>query len=240
MKKYILVIPARYKSSRFPGKPLFKFFDKSMIQLVWENCTKVVNANDVYVATDDIRIKNHCLQNNIQVIMTSANCKTGTDRVYEVSKIVKSKIYINVQGDEPLLKPIMIKNFINFALKNKNNIVNAMTNITNIQEYESKNIPKLICTPENFLIYMSRAPIPGSKNKKFLKTKKQVCIYSFPYDKLRKFGSQKTKTPLEKIEDIEILRFIELGEKIKMFNVSKGTIAVDTPDDAKKVFKLLK
>ncbi len=239
MKKLILVIPARYKSSRFPGKPLFKFKNKAMIQLVWENCTKAINEQNVYVATDDKRIKEYCLKNKIQVIMTSKKCKTGTDRIYEVSKKIKADIYINVQGDEPMLKSSKIKKFIDYAKINKKHVVNAMTNILNKEEYLSTNIPKLICDKNNFLIYMSRLPIPGSKNNEYTKTKKQVCMYSFPRDKLKKFGNQKNKTPIEKIEDIEILRFLELGEKVKMYYVSKGTIAVDTPQDAHKVSRML-
>ena len=239
MKKLILVIPARYKSSRFPGKPLFMFNNKSMIQMVWENCINAIDPKYVYVATDDKRIKDHCMKKNIQVIMTSKNCKTGTDRVYEVSKKIKAELYINVQGDEPMLQSKKIKKFIKFAKSKKKYVVNAKTDLKNSSDLNNTNIPKCICDKNNFLIYMSRLPIPGSKKKTNYKTKKQVCMYSFPQKKLKKFGLQKTKTPIESVEDIEILRFLELGEKIKMINVTKGTLAVDTLGDAKKVLKLI-
>ena len=240
MSEVVIVIPARYESSRFPGKPLYMFGKKSMLQLVWEKCIKSINKKYVYVATDDVRIKKHCLHNKMQVIMTSKKCKTGTDRIYEFSKIVKSKIYINVQGDEPMIRPKDIKKFINFSLLNKYNVVNAMTDISNLNEFKSLNVPKVVYDLDKNLIYMSRSPIPGSKDDSFSKAKKQVCIYSFPRKILRKFGIKRKKTYFENIEDIEILRFLEMGEKVKMLNLAKGTIAVDTISDAKKVRKFFK
>ncbi len=239
MTKVVIVIPARYQSSRFPGKPLFLFGKKTMLQLVWEKCINSINEKNVYVATDDSRIQKHCFKNNIQVVMTSKNCKTGTDRIYEFSKKVKSDIYINVQGDEPLIRSKDIKKFINYSLLHKYTVVNAMTDISTLKEFKSLNVPKVVHDQKDNLIYMSRSPIPGSKDNSFSKAKKQVCIYSFPKNSLKNFGLKRKKTFFENIEDIEILRFIEMGEKVKMLTFQKGTIAVDTISDAKKVKTLI-
>lgn len=240
MTKLVIVIPARYQSSRFPGKPLYLFGKKSMLQLVWEKCINSIDKKNVYVATDDKRIQEHCLKNKMQVIMTSKKCKTGTDRIYEFSKKIKSDIYINVQGDEPMIRSLDIKKFIDFSLQYKNTVVNAMTDVSNLYEFKNLNVPKVVYDLENNLIYMSRSPIPGSKKNNFLKAKKQVCIYSFPKNSLKNFGLKRKKTFFENIEDIEILRFLEMGEKVKMFQLKEGTIAVDTIEDAKKVRKLIK
>ena len=119
-------------------------------------------------------------------------------------------------------------------------VVNAMTDISTLNEFKNLNVPKVVYDLQNNLIYMSRSPIPGSKKNNFSKAKKQVCIYSFPKKILKKFGLNTKKTFFENIEDIEILRFLEMGEKVKMFNLEEGTIAVDTISDAKKVMKLIK
>ncbi len=242
MSNVIIVIPARYQSSRFPGKPLHLFGNKTMIQLVWEKCVKAINFKNVYIATDDIRIRDHCVENKMQVVMTSKKCKTGTDRIYEVSKKIDAKIYINVQGDEPMVKSSDIKKFINYSLLHKNNIINAMTNISSYSEFKSLNVPKVVYDANNNLMYMSRSPIPGSKSSLSFSgvKKKQVCIYSFPKLMLKKFGMKRKKTFFENFEDIEILRFLEMGYNVKMFNIKQGTIAVDTIADARKVKKLIR
>ena len=123
MKKnfnFVIVIPARLKSSRFPGKPLAKICGKPMIFHVWKRCVGAVDKKLVFVATDNIKIVNVCKKFGIQTVMTSAKCKTGTDRMYDFSKKINSKIYINIQGDEPLIKPKDIKKVIKYSLKSKN------------------------------------------------------------------------------------------------------------------------
>ena len=107
--KFVLIIPARYKSSRLPGKPLTLLKGKSMIRRVYEQCLKAVPKNSIYVATEDERIADHCKQNNIQFIMTSDDCLTGTDRLCEVSKLVKADYYINIQGMNLYLIPLIFK-----------------------------------------------------------------------------------------------------------------------------------
>ena len=235
---FIIVIPARYKSSRLPGKALLDIKGKSMIRRVWEQSVKASSRNKVFIATDDKRIFNHCQNFKINCLMTSASCKTGTDRIAEVAKKIDSKIYINVQGDMPYIRPNLIKKIIAYGIKNKDTIVNGMATITNKEEFFSPNIPKVITNSKNEMIYMSRAPIPSDKKFSFNKSMKQVCIYSFPKKVLLSFAKHKRKTPLENIEDIEILRFLEMVLKIKLIKLNDKSIAVDTKEDYKKVLKI--
>jgi len=136
-----IIIPARYQSSRFPGKPLVDILGMSMINRVWEKCIKVLQKEFVFVATDSDKIIEHCKNNNIQVVMTSRDCLTGTDRVYEASKKLNIRTVINVQGDEPLVDPKDIYAVIDAAEKYPNNIINAMCPIIDEQDYRSATIP---------------------------------------------------------------------------------------------------
>jgi len=234
-KKFLIIIPARFKSSRFPGKPLIDIKGKSMIKRVWEKCAIATNEKHVIVATDDKRIEAHCLKHGIRVVMTSENCLTGTDRVSEVSKKLNADFYVNVQGDEPLLDPDDIKKVINAYLNEPGFTYCAMTKITSSEDYNNRNIPKLVCSLDHSLLYISRAGIPSNKEGSNLPTMKQVCIYAFPKDHLNEFGLSKEKTTLEFSEDIEILRLLEKGHKVKMVELKSSSIAVDTEEDLKKV-----
>lgn len=231
----LIIIPARYASSRFPGKPLVDIMGKSMLQRVWEICAKVVSQQNVIVATDDDKIYAHCAHNDMRVAMTSSDCLTGTDRCSEIAKKFEADYYINVQGDEPLLDPNDIKNVIDGINRYPDTILNAMCDIETSEDYLSKSIPKVVASTSGKLLYMSRSPIPGNKEGVFRSAKKQVCIYAFPRAALLDYGKHEIKTPLEEQEDIEILRFLELGYSIQMISVSSSSIAVDHPEDLEKV-----
>ena len=110
--KIVGMIPARYESSRFPGKPLAEIAGKTLIERVWNQSVKAIDRKDLYVLTDDERIRDHCLDKRMQCLMTSSECLTGTDRLYEASLVIKSDIYINIQGDEPLINPSDIKRMV--------------------------------------------------------------------------------------------------------------------------------
>tara|TARA_B110000858_G_scaffold30366_1_gene33145 strand:- start:1878 stop:2624 length:747 start_codon:yes stop_codon:yes gene_type:complete len=237
---FLIVVPARYNSSRFPGKPLAKIIDKTMIQMVWETCVKASTKENVVVATDDIRIIKHCQDICMNYILTSKNCKTGTDRVIEVSKKTKYDFYINVQGDEPLISENDIKKVIVSFNVNKNYIINCMTKVVNVEEFKNINVPKVVINKNNELLYISRSPIPISKNNKFQKAYKQVCIYCYPREILLLPNIFNKKGRIETIEDIEIIRFLELGYTIKMLELKKSTLAVDTPSDLRRVRKIVK
>lgn len=233
---YAIVIPARHASSRYPGKPLVKILGISMIQRVWRQCVEAVAAEKVIIATDDDLIAQHCDGFGARTVMTSKGCKTGTDRIAEVVEKLSLSYAINVQGDEPLVRPADIlavqRAFVDLK---RRVVVNAMAALSDMDEWQSASVPKVVCDSSSRLLYMSRAPIPHTKSGKFESGFKQVCIYAFSQDHLKKFSSSETKGALEAIEDIEILRFLELGTTVHMVAVEAGTIAVDFPHDVKRV-----
>lgn len=237
--KSILVIPARFESTRFPGKPLTDILGKSMIQRVYEQCIQSFPKEDIYVATEDERIKKHCEEHGIQCLMTSNNCLTGTDRIAEVAEIIDVDYYINVQGDEPLFNPEDIKYLINKIPEHKGEIINGYCPIDNESDYRSVSTPKVVFRPDGRLLYMSRSPIPGNKSNKFSLSYRQICAYAFPKKALKEFSKSKGKTLLENEEDIEILRFLELGYEVRMIEMSNVSIPVDHQEDLKKVIQKL-
>ena len=237
---FLVVIPARYDSKRLPGKPLLDIKGIPMIIRTFNQCIKVVPRSKILVATDDKRIKKICELKNINTMMTSKKCLTGTDRIAEVAKKIKRDFYINVQGDEPMCNPKDIINIIKYAKKNPNQIINGFTEIKKKEQFYSPNTPKVIFDKNYNLMYMSRSAIPSNKKKQFVKAWRQVCIYSFSHRSLKDYTSVKKKTNIESIEDLESIRFLELGYKIKMLKLSNKSVAVDTKEDLIKVRKLIK
>ena len=238
--RYAVVIPARYSSSRFPGKPLVDLMGKPMIQRVWEQCCKAVTKSNVYIATEDKLIKQAAEDFGAQVIMTSSECLTGTDRLAEANNQLKCDFLVNVQGDEPLINPKDIQAVIAEYQADPTVVVNAMCRINDEDEFRSMTVPKVVFSQSNRLMYMSRAAVPISKSNEFKNAYKQVCIYAFSKQHLDFFHLQNLKTPFEQIEDIEILRFLENDIKVKMVEVSSCSIAVDIPTDVDKVISALK
>ena len=237
---FILVIPARYASSRLPGKPLLDLLGHSLLERTYKQCLKAVEPDKVIIATDDERIVSHCKDKNMQVVMTSKNCLTGTDRVAEVAEQIDADYYINVQGDEPLMNPQDIIDTIEATKNYKGDIINGYAPITRETQKTSVTIPKLVFRPDGRLLYMSRAPIPGNKSGNFEKAWRQICIYAFTKHSLHAFVATNKKTPLEAEEDIEILRFLELGYDVRMVPLSAESIAVDIPEDVERVKEKLK
>ena len=235
-----IIIPARYESSRFPGKPLADLLGKSLIQRVWERCSLAVPSTDVFVATDDERIRKHCKGLGIQVLMTSSDCLTGTDRVYQACRNIKADVIVNVQGDEPLIRPDDITKIIEAHQDSSINVHCGMCPILSEEDFRSPSVPKVVTRDDGRLLYMSRAAIPTDKNLSFRGAMKQVCIYAFSRKALEDFGGCQRKSALESIEDIEILRFFELGYDIGMVEVSDSSIAVDFPEDIERVNKVIR
>jgi 3-deoxy-manno-octulosonate cytidylyltransferase (CMP-KDO synthetase) len=231
---YIVVIPARYESTRLPGKPLVMLCGVPMVVRTYMQCISVVPREQVFVATDDYRIRDVCEKENIQVVMTSTTCMTGTDRVEEVSREVDAGFYINVQGDEPVFNPHDLRRLIQVASECPQEVINGYCDIESEEMFRSGAVPKVVVRPDGRLLYMSRAAIPTNKSQGFDKAKRQVCAYAFPKAALAAFSSSQAKTPLEAIEDIEILRFLELGWDVRMISLSNQSIAVDNPEDIAK------
>ncbi len=235
----IIIIPARYKSSRLEGKPLKKILNKEMILRVAETCEKVVKKKNLFIATDDRRIYQKAKKNNFNAVMTPTNLRTGTDRVAYVAKTKKSAIILNVQGDEPLIKVKDIKKVIKYKKKFPNSVICGFALIKDKKEITNENVIKVAKTKKNDLVYFSRSKIPCSKKKNSkINYYKQVCVYAFTNNQLKKY-LKSGRSYLDKIEDIELLRFLDLNIKIKLVEIS-STTAVDVHEDIKKVERILR
>jgi 3-deoxy-manno-octulosonate cytidylyltransferase (CMP-KDO synthetase) len=236
---FLVVIPARYRSSRFPGKPLAALLGRPMILHVWSRCVEAVGTERVAIATDDERIRAVCEGAGARVVMTSEQCLTGTDRVFETARVIKADVYVNVQGDEPLVSKADLESVIEAARAHPDEIINAMCSIQTEADFRSLTVPKVVSRPDGRLLYMSRAAIPGSKDAGFHRADRQVCIYAFPRRSLEAFAALNARSALEVVEDIEILRFLELGFEVRMVRVSDHSVAVDTPEDLERVRALM-
>lgn len=241
--KVVAIIPARYKSSRFEGKPLADIKGKPMIWWVYNQAQKVKEISDVYVATDDQRIYDVCKKYKMNVCMTSEDNLTGTDRVAEVAEKIEADIYVNIQGDEPLIEPNIIKEAITPLLVNPSiGVTNLMSEITCTVDIVNTTIPKVVTNEDNYGLFLSRAAMPYPKGSLEVSYYKQICVYGYRPDELRffrKYGLKHGKAKIEKIEDIELMRFIECSHPVKFIEVSSKSVAVDTPKDLKRVIDVL-
>jgi len=232
----LVVIPARFQSTRFPGKPLADLDGSPLIEHVWKRCCRAVDAMDVVVATDDERIAAVARDFGAIVEMTSSACLTGTDRVAEVASRHRADWYVNVQGDEPFVDPAAIQKVIEAARTAEEDVaaVNTMSAITEESEFRSATVPKTVTDLRGRLLYMSRAAIPADKHLGFKRAFRQVGLYAFRPSALVPYRAGAKKSPLEEIEDIEILRLLESGAHVRMVEVPASGIAVDTPDDLER------
>ena len=236
-RKFVVVIPARIGSGRLARKPLANIADKPMILHTYDRSVEATDAKNVFIATDSEEVMQVCESVGANAMMTSKSCATGTDRIAELSKKIKAQIYINLQGDEPLMEADNIRKMISAGMSNPHNIVNGWAKIETKREYFSRTVPKVVLKNDNSLMYMSRSPIPGNKTNELKTAKKQICVYSFPYAALKFMLENSSKSPVEGVEDIEILRSLEMGWNIKMIELSGSSIAVDTPSDLQIVRK---
>ncbi len=233
-KKYIVVIPARYKSKRLPGKPLITL---KGIPMIIRTCIRVAMAvpkKKILVATDDNRIIKICKKYNFESLKTKSECLTGTDRVAAVAKKFKFSHYINIQGDEPIFNPNDIKKLLRYMKKYPKDVILGYTKINSREDYKNQNIPKVIVSKNEYLMFASRSSIPFQK-KYDSKAYRQVLAYCFPRGKLLNFAKTSKKTFYEKIEDVEILRFLEKNIPVKMCKMSNTSISLDTKGDIKKI-----
>lgn len=239
--KIIAVIPARYKSSRFEGKPLVDICGKLMIERVYLQAKKVKEFDEVYVATDDDKIYNACIERNVKCIMTSTSHRTGTDRIGEVASKIPADLYVNIQGDEPLIEPETIRKAIIPFIEGKASdikVTNLMTKINDPVDLINFTVPKVIAAEDGRGVYLTRSAAPFPKGNINAEYYKQVCVYGFTPEALEfycEYGKKYGKSKIEAIEDIEILRFIENGFRVQYIEVNSETIAVDTPNDLERV-----
>jgi 3-deoxy-manno-octulosonate cytidylyltransferase (CMP-KDO synthetase) len=238
--KTVGVIPARYKSSRFPGKPLVDILGKPLIQRVYERAIQSRLLGSVYVATEDHRIETFCRGRGMKVVMTSDRHPTGTDRVAEVAKSVRADVYVNIQGDEPLISPASIDAAVRgLAGYGPGTATCLMKRIADPSELINTNVPKVVFNDDGEAVFFSRLPIPYPKGAGAAAHYKQVCVYAFSKRNLLKFGAL-PQTRNELVEEIELLRLIDNRIPLKMVEVFKDNIAVDGPADVKRVCQALK
>ena len=235
-----LIIPARYQSTRFPGKPLIHISGVPMIKRVFDQCSKAMNPGSIYVATDSEKIENYCKSVNIQVVLTDDSCLTGTDRVAQAAEKLGGDVFINVQGDEPVFNPEDIKCLIHEVKRDPSKVYCGYTAIDSEQEFHNRSVPKMVFSSSRKLLYTSRNGIPGNKSGEFRFGYRQVCSYAFPMAALRKFTEVKRKNALEDTEDLELLRFLEIDFPVHMIEMSNSSIPVDHPEDVALVENALK
>lgn len=244
--KILGIIPARFESSRFPGKPLIDIAGKSMIQRVYEQCQKSSRLDKVIVATDDQRILDHLKTFGGEGIMTSSFHASGTDRCGEIAEhFPEFDILVNIQGDEPMIDPNQIDLLCSCYNDVNTRIATLVKLIDTNEELLNENTPKVILNKNHQAVYFSRATIPYLRGKKidnWLSEHafyKHIGIYAFRRQTL----SEITKLPvsnLEIAEGLEQLRWIENGYTIQAAITDKESQAIDTPEDLIKVLKLLK
>lgn len=239
--KAAILIPARFKSSRFEGKPLAKIMGEPMILRVCRLCAKVSGSEDVYVATDDARIQQVVKDGGFKVVMTSPSHQTGTDRIAEAAERIDADIFINVQGDEPLIDPEDIVRILDEKVRFPNSVIKGYRRIPSDENPENRNIVKVVFTEAKKMVYMSRSCIPGMKSLSDTghEYHKAVCIYAFNKQELRAYADYGRKSALEAVEDIEILRFLDLGIEVKLVETKSESYAVDEPSDIGKVEKYI-
>jgi 3-deoxy-manno-octulosonate cytidylyltransferase (CMP-KDO synthetase) len=241
--RFVGIIPARFASTRFPGKPLVDIGGKTMIQRVYEQVSKVLM--DVYVATDDQRIFDAVLAFGGKVIMTSDQHKSGTDRCYEAFSKLEEwfDVVINVQGDEPFIQPEQIIELQKCFKEPETQIATLAKQVTENDGFEflsNPNNPKLIVNKQNEAMYFSRSVIPftrGIDSENWISTHsylKHIGIYAYRADVLRELTLLE-QSPLEIAESLEQLRWLENGYRIKVGFTDIETIGIDTPEDLEKI-----
>lgn len=237
--KIIGVIPARYASSRFPGKPLADICGRPMIWWVYRQIKNAKGIDAVYVATDDARIKEACESYGINAVMTSESCATHLERLYEFSTKVDADFYINVNGDEPLIESKCIEDLLPIDVDpDSSYAANGMMILRDpIDAIDTSKI-KIAVDMQGYGMYMARTPIPFPKGNAKFSLKKFVGVQCFTKKALEFVHNTKRGT-IEAIEDIDEFRFLENGHRLKFVLTEATTLSVDTYKDLEKVRSIL-
>src|SRR6266481_4820495 len=229
--RIVVVIPARYASTRLPGKPLVSIAGKPMVQRVYERAKQAQTVHHVVVATDDQRIIDAVRAFGGEARMTRADHRTGTERIAEVAAHEEGDVFVNVQGDEPLVDPVAIDAAI----------ATVATPIRHAGDIMDPNVVKTVLDFEGNGLYFSRAPIPwirDTQQKIHVKYWKHLGLYVFQRDALLEYPTL-PQGELERIEQLEQLRWLENGWKIRVAEVQHDAVSVDVPEDVARVEKLL-
>jgi 3-deoxy-manno-octulosonate cytidylyltransferase (CMP-KDO synthetase) len=240
------IIPARYESSRFPGKVITELRGKPVLWHVYQQSMKVDFIDEVIVATDDERIRDVVLEFGGKAVMTSEDHKSGTDRIAEVAKNLDCDIVVNIQGDEPLIAPEAISSAIEpFLDDDKLQMTTLKRKITDIAELHDPNVVKVVTDQSGYALYFSRSPIPYRREWMEYRELnndevpyKHIGLYVYSREFLLEF-TRFPQTPLEIAERLEQLRVLEMGYKIKVVETEFDTVGIDIPEDLKKAEELL-
>ena len=241
MTKAVGIIPARWRSTRFPGKPLHLIGNKPLLWHVWQRCCLAKKLDKVIIATDDIRIAKAAFDWGAEVAMTSPKHQSGTDRIAEVARKARQFEYIiNIQGDEPLTEPALLDRMVGTLRSNRKvDIVTAAHPFENAAHASSPHRVKVIVDHNNNALYFSRYAIPFPRNRSFrIRYLRHQGIYGFRRKALLDFVKSKP-APLERAESLEQLRALENGVKVHVLLTKHGSPGVDTPADAKALERKL-
>ena len=245
MKK-VIVIPARLDSSRLPKKVLLDLKGKTVLQRVYEQCLKVKNIDEVYIATDSIEIKEVCKTFTNQVIITKSTHQSGTDRIGEAISSIDCDIVINVQGDEPFIEPNLIEALVNSFSNSDISMASAMSKINNVKDLQNSNVVKVVVDSQNNALFFSRSMLPFPRDVKEISSSNEVLekyqffrhigIYGYRKEFLLHYVNME-QSSLEKIEKLEQLRALENGFKIKMIETDSSLMGIDTREDYEEALK---
>lgn len=236
MKKAVALIPCRYGSSRFPGKPLALILGKPMIQRVYDGIQQAKLVDRIIIATDDERILRAAGAFSAEAIMTSSSHSTGTERVAEVARGLKAPLIISVQGDEPLITGEMVDALVRALQDGSTPMASLMAKVNDLSFIADPNIVKVVADGQGTALYFSRAPLPYRAPDFFYQ---HIGAYGFRREFVLKFVEM-GRSRLEKLENLEQLRALENGYRIRMVEVAQATLSVDTPEDIIKVENYLK
>lgn len=241
MSNTVGIIPARWGSTRFPGKPLHSIAGKPLLQHVWERCQRAKKLDHLIVATDDFRIAEAAFSWGAEIAMTRANHSSGTDRIAEVAAKVKQFAHIvNIQGDEPMVDPKLIDSLVRELQRDRKlEMITAAHPFVDPQEAESPHQVKVVLNRRGEALYFSRAAIPLARDAaEPPQYFRHQGIYGYTRDLLLRFVRWKS-SPLERAESLEQLRALENGVRIKVVITGSGSPGVDTPEDARMIERLI-
>jgi 3-deoxy-manno-octulosonate cytidylyltransferase (CMP-KDO synthetase) len=236
LKKAAVIIPARFTSTRFPGKPLAPILGKPMLQWVWERAGNARLVDRWIVATDDERICQAAAKFGADAVMTSSHHSSGTERAAEVAGTLEHSVIINVQGDEPLVSGEMIDRLVEVLQDNSENMASLMSRVSDLSLINDPHLVKVLTDRQGRALYFSRSPLPYQPDDFFYQ---HIGIYGYKKKFLLQYPSL-APSRLERIEKLEQLRALENGFQIKMIEISHPSLRVDTPRDIIRVEEYMK
>jgi 3-deoxy-manno-octulosonate cytidylyltransferase (CMP-KDO synthetase) len=236
LKKAAVIIPARFTSTRFPGKPLAPILGKPMLQWVWERAGNARLVDRWIVATDDERIRQAAAKFGADAVMTSSHHSSGTERAAEVAGTLEHSVIINVQGDEPLVSGEMIDRLVEVLQDNSENMASLMSRVSDLSLINDPHLVKVLTDRQGRALYFSRSPLPYQPDDFFYQ---HIGIYGYKKKFLLQYPSL-APSRLERIEKLEQLRALENGFQIKMIEISHPSLRVDTPRDIIRVEEYMK